>query len=84
MFFMHLAAREIRIRFVLKVSSGSKYEPSLTTALTLTGTWRPFRRSGNVLNAQGQNAFRQRSERVRISVLASSADMLGTLGTLGF
>ena len=41
-------------------------------ALTLTGTWRPFRRSGNVLNAQGQNAFRQRSERVRISVLANS------------
>ena len=38
-------------------------------ALTLTGTWRPFRRSGNVLNAQGQNAFPERSERVAITVL---------------
>ena len=65
MFFMYLAARDS----YLVVSS--KYEPALTTALTLTR--RPFRRSGNVLNAQGQNAFRQRSERVRISVLDNLA-----------
>ena len=63
MFFMYLAARD---SYLVEVVS-SKYEPALTTALTLTR--RLFRRSANVLNAQGQNAFRQRSERVAIIVL---------------
>ena len=70
---MYLAARD---SYLVVSSKQYKYEPALTTALTLTRalTRRPFRRSGNVLNAQGQNAFRKRSERVAIIVLLILAD----------